>query len=115
MKLGVVKMATKIKKCVGTVACLVCGSEIPARENEAGTLDLGCGYCDFVGYARIGTEAHQVVSASVKRSTTAPPAPVAGGATEAVSKETVSAAPSAPHPTPPAAPEKKKAGLSWMG
>lgn len=60
-------MATKRKKCIGTVACLVCGCEIPARENDQGTLDLGCGYCDFVGYAKVGTEAHQVISDSINR------------------------------------------------
>lgn len=60
-------MATKAKKCIGTVMCLVCGAENPARENENGTLDLGCGYCDFVGYAKQGTEALSIVLASVNR------------------------------------------------
>lgn len=60
-------MATKPKKCIGTVACLVCGSEIPARENENGTIDMGCGFCDFTAYAKRGTEAHQVISASINR------------------------------------------------
>jgi len=58
-------MATAPKKCIGTVACLVCGSELPARVNDKGTIDMGCGYCDFIGYAKVGTEAHQVISDSI--------------------------------------------------
>lgn len=95
-------MATKPKKCIGTVACLVCGVENPARISETGTIDMGCGYCDFTGYAKVNTEAHDVLMASVKLKAPppgAPPQPSASVVTVAPSKEDVTA--SAPAAIPP--------------
>ena len=60
-------MAAKPKKFIGTFACLVCGVDIPVREAENGTLDVSCKYCDFPAYVKTGTEAHGIISASIKR------------------------------------------------
>lgn len=107
-------MATKVKRCIGTIACLVCGVEIPARVNDSGTLDMGCGYCDFIGYAKPGTEAHDELMKSVNRKEVpaeprAPPGmppamPSAAPVVPSQVEDTTAAVPEAP----------KKAGLSWM-
>lgn len=92
-------MATKPKTRIGTVPCLVCGIENAARINEAGTLDMGCGYCDFTGYVKKGTEAYDKIMATVKMKAPppgAPPQPSASVATVAPSAEGSTAATPAP-------------------
>ncbi|WP_250479128.1 MULTISPECIES: hypothetical protein [unclassified Caballeronia] len=51
-------MKTRAKKTViGTTKCLCCEREIPAKQNEHGTLDVSCQWCDMPVYAKEGTEA----------------------------------------------------------
>lgn len=63
------------KKCIGTIKCYSCGVEIPARVNDNNTLDLGCGYCDYVGYAKDGTEAHATALTRINKKEAEKPAP----------------------------------------
>jgi hypothetical protein len=66
-------MKTRAKKSViGTTTCMCCEKEIPAKQNELGTLDVSCQWCDMPVYAKAGTEAHKRLMGRVKRF----PAPV---------------------------------------
>jgi hypothetical protein len=47
------------KQVIGTAACHCCGRDIPVKQNELGTLDMSCGWCDLPMYAKKGTEAHK--------------------------------------------------------
>ncbi|EON15334.1 hypothetical protein [Pandoraea sp. SD6-2] len=86
-------MKVRQKSVIGTVNCLCCGKEIPARVSENGTLNLSCHWCDFPAYARKGTEAHgrlmgkvtkyatpepEKVPKDVPEAAPAPKAPIAG-------------------------------------
>jgi hypothetical protein len=61
-------MKTRAKKrVIGTIVCHCCGKEIPAKQNDNGTLDVSCQWCDLPTYAKEGTEAHRRLMARVKR------------------------------------------------
>nr|WP_250488306.1 MULTISPECIES: hypothetical protein [unclassified Caballeronia] len=61
-------MKTRAKKTViGTIKCHCCERDIPAKENEHGTLDVSCQWCEMPVYAKKGTEAHKRLSARVVR------------------------------------------------
>lgn len=47
------------KTIIGTAVCHCCGREIPVKQNELGTLDMSCQWCDLPMYAKFGTEAHK--------------------------------------------------------
>lgn len=47
------------KAVIGTATCHCCGRDIPVKQNELGTLDMSCGWCDLPMYAKKGTEAHK--------------------------------------------------------
>ena len=96
-------MAAKPKKFIGTFACLVCGVDVPVREAENGTLDVSCKYCDFPAYVKTGTEAHQIISASIKRKDE----PAADPA------EDDDAAGKGKQPAPDPAPSKPKGKMPW--
>jgi len=77
-------MATKLKPTIGTMTCMCCGSMIPIKQADTGTLDLSCKHCDLSAYAKAGTEAHRRAMSRIAPSTMAPaqakppaPAPVA--------------------------------------
>lgn len=99
-------MAAKPKKLIGTCACLVCGVDVPVREAENGTLDVSCKYCDFPAYVKKGTEAYDIISASITRKALpAEPAPV----------DPTAKSDAAGSVTKPAAPVKPVKGkMSWM-
>jgi transcription elongation factor Elf1 len=53
-------MKTRTKKTViGTATCHCCGREIPVKQNELGTLDMSCQWCDLPLYTKFGTESHK--------------------------------------------------------
>ncbi|MCX5545683.1 hypothetical protein M3A49_40780 [Paraburkholderia sp. CNPSo 3076] len=55
------------KAVIGTAACLCCGRDIPVKQNEHGTLDHSCQWCDLPMYAKEGTEAHRLLMARVTK------------------------------------------------
>ncbi|MDR5739501.1 hypothetical protein [Caballeronia sp. LZ016] len=52
---------------IGTITCLCCGEKIPAKQNELGTLDVSCNWCDMPVYAKPGSAAHKQLMARVQR------------------------------------------------
>ena len=80
-------MATKLKSTIGTIPCRMCRVVMPVKQSENGTLDLSCKFCDFSGYAKVGTEAHQIAIGEVTHrpeSAGHKPAAVAKAVAEAV-------------------------------
>jgi hypothetical protein len=61
-------MKTRAKKQqIGTIACLCCGEKIPAKQNELGTIDVSCPWCEVPVYAKPGTDGHKRLMARVTR------------------------------------------------
>lgn len=57
------------KRQVGTIACICCRHDVPVKTatgNPAETLSFSCPWCDFPGYAKAGTRAHEIVSKVVR-------------------------------------------------
>jgi hypothetical protein len=89
-------MALRPKAQIGTMACLCCGKQIPVRRSENGTLNLSCSWCEFPGYVKAGTDAHDHV---MRRVELIEPAPVK----DERENESAIAAQAAPQKTAPAA------------
>jgi hypothetical protein len=49
----------------GDLKCLCCAQGIVVKENERGTLNVNCPWCDFSGYAKKGTQAARKIEAAV--------------------------------------------------
>lgn len=49
----------KVSKAIGRMACLCCGEQITVKQADTGTVNVTCPDCDFSGYGKAGTEAHQ--------------------------------------------------------
>lgn len=93
-------MATTPKTKIGHMACPSCGEKIPVKQSPNGTLNLSCPECDYVAYAKQGTDAHR----HAMRKITLLAAPAAAPAP--VPKAPPKAAPAAP--TMAAAPVSKR-------
>lgn len=85
-------MVTDAVKFIGKADCIVCGEEIPVRENGRGTLNLSCPWCGVSAYVKPGSQAHRIAQGWVRAAPATP-------------------APAAPAPAAPA-PKAKKAGFS---
>lgn len=59
-------MAIRPKTQIGTIDCLCCGHEVPVKAADNGTINLSCPWCDFPAYAKVGTEAHKLISKRMK-------------------------------------------------
>lgn len=59
-------MATPAKKLIGHMDCMCCGSSIPVKEAENGTLNASCAWCDFPGWAKAGTLAARIIRSKLK-------------------------------------------------
>ena len=93
-------MATTTKPRIGHTACPSCGEKMPVKQSPNGTLNLSCPECDYVAYAKTGTDAHR--HAMKKITLLATPAAPASPAPKPAAK----AAPAAP--TMAAAPVTKR-------
>lgn len=52
----------KGSKTTGVIACPLCREDMPVKENQLGTLSICCPWCGSSGYAKKGTQAHEIVS-----------------------------------------------------
>lgn len=55
------------KQVIGTITCLCCGERIPAKQNDLGTLDVSCNWCDMPVYAKPGSAAHKTLMGRITR------------------------------------------------
>lgn len=51
-------MATVPSKKIGRIKCDCCGEEFPVKQNDQGTLNLSCPWCNQTKYAKAGTQAY---------------------------------------------------------
>lgn len=72
-------MATEPTRKVGQMDCCVCGEVMPVRLNGRDTLNLSCPWCGHSSYAKVGTEAHRIITGWVRKDAApeAPPQPSA--------------------------------------
>lgn len=54
-------MAKEPSRTIGKIDCMVCGEEMPVRQNGRDTLNLSCPWCGHSSYAKGGTGAHGIV------------------------------------------------------
>lgn len=66
-----------LKTIAGTMPCMCCDHEIPAKQTEAGGYSVSCPWCDFTAWSKPGTEATRIIAKRVKAAPAepAPPAP----------------------------------------
>jgi len=95
-------MAARPKNQVGTLPCLCCGERVPVKETESGTLNFSCPWCEFPGYAKVGTIANRRVRAAMTPLDTspAPPAPADPPASDPAPAATPAPAPAPRKATP---------------
>lgn len=53
-------------KVIGKADCVVCGEELPVKQNGRDTLNISCPWCGVSAYVKGGTEAHRIVSGWVR-------------------------------------------------
>lgn len=54
-----------IKRKIGHIKCLCCGTVLSVKENERGALDVSCRDCDLSAWAKSGTEAATKIRAAM--------------------------------------------------
>ncbi len=57
-----------MKRSIGTMSCLCCAQEIPAKAEDGKAVSVSCQWCDLSAYAKHGTDAYRRIMARVKRS-----------------------------------------------
>lgn len=100
-----------VKTKLGRIACPCCGHPVVLKQNEAGTLTIGCDECDVCMFAKRGTQAAAAWVAKLPKATAPEPAPVAPAPVPAPVASKVPKAPAAPARAPAApapAPVKPK-------
>lgn len=60
-------MAKEPNRMIGKIDCMVCGEEMPVRQNGRDTLNLSCPWCGHSSYAKGGTGAHEIVSVWLRK------------------------------------------------
>lgn len=60
-------MAKEPSRTIGKIDCMVCGEEMPVRQNGRDTLNLSCPWCGHSSYAKGGTGAHEIVSGWLRK------------------------------------------------
>lgn len=94
-------MAKEPSRTIGKIDCMVCGEEMPVRQNGRDTLNLSCPWCGHSSYAKGGTGAHQIVSTWLRKdAAVVDPAPVADPV-------------AVPAPAPVPAAKKQPAAMPW--
>ena len=78
-----------ISRVVGKADCVVCGEELPVKQNGRDTLNISCPWCGVSAYVKGGTQAHGIVSGWVRKS---------GSETAAPAKEKPAPAPAPASP-----------------
>lgn len=64
----------EVKTKLGKRPCPVCGEAVHVRSNAQGTVSVSCVECDFSGFAKKGTKAHELLTAGFGKEPS-PPAP----------------------------------------
>ena len=55
-------------RVVGKADCVICGEEMPVKQNGRDTLNISCPWCGVSAYVKGGTQAHGIVLGWVRKS-----------------------------------------------
>lgn len=68
-------MANEQSWIIGKIDCVMCGEEMPVRQNGRDTFNLSCPWCGHSSYAKGGTQAHSIVEGWLKKEEKPAPIP----------------------------------------